>query len=238
MGIISNLFLRAYKICSCDKIDQEIEYLKNAFGKLGYGNDFVNKGHLRARRTFYDISQRTEFIKENESIVVIPQTNGNNALLKKHLKDCNVIAVFRNDNTIKKATSCFRQHPSDNSPCIYKVPCTECDEFYIGETIDLQRRKREHRDSIRKGDNNSAVFRHLRDNNHPINIDHTIEISHITNTEKRKLTESILIQNSNNFNIHQSNYKLDNFPNSILNYYVTRMNKLVKHVNRPPDRIT
>ena len=107
--------------------------------------------------------------------------------------------------------------------------------MYIGETIDLTRRKREHRDALRRGDVNSAVFQHLANEEHPINIDNISEIIGIENTEKRKLIESILIQNCKTFNLHQSNHKLDRFVNNILKNHVTSVNKLIQHVNRPPE---
>ena len=69
-------------------------------------------------------------------------------------------------------------------PCIYSIPCNNCNKTYIGETNDLERRKKQHTDSIRRGDVNSALFQHMQNENHSININGTNIISNLINTEK------------------------------------------------------
>ena len=228
--------LRAYKICDPDKLDSEIDYVKKAFLKLGYAIDFINKAHTKARKTFYGGGNNDDFIKDGQTLLIIPQTNSGDEALNKYLKNCGVVGVYKNTNTVKKYLSNIENKPeSRNKPCIYKIPCNECDKMYIGETIDITRRKREHRDALRRGDVNSAIFQHLQNTEHRINIDNISEITTIENKLKRKIIESILIQNCNTFNLHQSNYKLDAFINNICKNHVTSVNKLVQHTNRPPE---
>ena len=126
------------------------------------------------------------------------------------------------------------QNSESEKPCIYKLPCGSCDKVYIGESIDLERRTREHRDAIRKGDNNSAVFKHMTQKNHPIDFQNIDKLITVPDTHRRRLIEAILIQNSNNFNIHQSNFKLDMFLNNIVKKNVTSISKLLEKINKPP----
>ena len=58
-------------------------------------------------------------------------------------------------------------------------------------------------------------------------------MTEVENTEKRKLIESILIQNSNTVNMYQSNYKLDKFTNEIVMKSVKYLSKLLRDL-RPP----
>ena len=122
---------------------------------------------------------------------MIPQTSANHFNVKTYLRNCNVVPIFKNSNTLKSLMSKNLRETDSNQPCIYKVPCNGCEKVYIGETIDIERRKREHKDSIRKGDCNSAVFQHLQKTNHGVSINNTIEVTHVGNTEKRKRIESV-----------------------------------------------
>ena len=49
---------------------------------------------------------------------------------------------------------------SNSIPRIYSIQCKMCDKSYIGKTINLERRLKEHRESVRRGDNN-ALFNHM-----------------------------------------------------------------------------
>ena len=104
----------------------------------------------------------------------------------------------------------------------------------MGETVDFNRRKREHKDSIRKCNENSAVFHHLTNNNHAIDISGMKVVKTVNNVEKRRLLESILIHNIDNFNIYKSNYKLDLFSNAIVTKHVNSVSKLLNELKPPP----
>ena len=56
----------------------------------------------------------------------------------------------------------------------------------------------------------------------------------IKEVEKRKLLESILIHNTDNYNIYKSNFKLDLFSNAILTKHVASVSKLLNNVKKPP----
>ena len=56
-------------------------------------------------------------------------------------------------------------------------------------------------------------------------------IKKVHNVEKRRLIESILIQNTENINIYKSNYKLDNFIGGIVRKNVKSVEKLMNILN-------
>ena len=106
--------------------------------------------------------------------------------------------------------------------------------MYIGETIDFERRKREHRDAIRRGEINSSLFQHMQQDNHSINFVDMRKIVNIEEVERRRLVESILIQNTDTYNIQQSNFKLDQLTSTLLNHNSTYIPKLLRKLKRPP----
>ena len=85
------------------------------------------------------------------------------------MKDCNIVDVYRNTTTLGKSLKKKKKHSGCNHPCIYAIPCSSCHKMYVGETIDLERRKKQHKDALRKGDENNALFHHRQNENHLIN---------------------------------------------------------------------
>ena len=233
LGVISNLFLRAYNICDSEFIEDEIIYLENVFGKHGYNSEFINKAHRKARKTYYGMKEKEPFLKENEHLLLMPQTGTDIDYLNSYLKECKIMGAYKNMSTIKRMLSKPIISESDK-PCIYKIPCRSCDKVYVGETIDFKRRIRQHRDAIRKGDSNSAVFQHMNNENHGIDFQNINKLITLPDTHRRRLIEAILIQNSKNFNIHQTNFKLDLFLNNIVKKNATSVNRLLEEVNKPP----
>ena len=151
---------RANKICDVEFIEHEVAYLEEVFSKHGYSFNFVNKAHQKARKSYYGIKEKEPFLKDDECLLVMPQTGHENKFVSTYLKNCKVVGVYKNMLTVKKALARYDKS-SSNKPCIYKLPCRMCDKVYIGESIDFERRKREHRDAIKRGDENNAVFKHM-----------------------------------------------------------------------------
>ena len=236
LGIISNMFLRAYKICDMEFLDAEISHIKEVFCKHGYNEKFIYKAHSKAKKTFYGTQEKRAFLEENETLLVLPQTNSNNKFFDNYLNKCNIKAVFRNSNTIQQYFRKKNKNSMNERACIYEIglPCHDCPKTYIGETIDFDRRKRQHQDSLRKGDVNSALFQHRQQCNHAISLNEMKRIVNIDNVEKRRLLESILIQNVDTFNIYRSNFKLDLFSNAIMTKHVFSVAKLLNKLRKPP----
>ena len=80
---------------------------------------------------------------------------------------------------------------------------------------------------------NNAIFKHVYEENHsiPLSDDKFSVVCKVNDTNKRKLIESILIQNSNNFNINQCNFKLDSFTNTYVKHNVPYIKNVLDKVN-------
>src|SRR5678816_506329 len=103
----------------------------------------------------------------------------------------------------------------EKSQCIYKIPCNNCTDIYIGETIDFIRRRNQHKDDLVTNKQNSALTHHRRNQNHRINIDGMEPIIYASDNKKRKMTESFCIKNRNNFNKIQGEMYIDSLQNTI-----------------------
>ena len=73
----------------------------------------------------------------------------------------------------------------------------------------------------------------MNEENHLFDFNNIRKVAEVENTEKRKLLESILIQNSNTVNMYQSNYKLDKFTNGLIMRYVKNLSKLLNDMKPP-----
>ena len=86
LGVISNLFLRAYHICDTEFIENEITYLRNVFTRHGYDSGFISKAHRKARKTYYGVRDKEPFLREDERLLLMPQTAPYNTCLNAYLK--------------------------------------------------------------------------------------------------------------------------------------------------------
>ena len=217
IGTIANIFLRAFKICDVEFLDDEIDYIFNSFKELGFTVDFINRAYFRSRKTFYgDTSNKKEFDAKN--VLIIPNLS-DNKYIKKALKnnECNI--VHKTNSTLQQQFSKnMKQRPSSNIPVIYQIPCIQCQppSSYFGETIDVNKRQYQHRYAIRNFDTNNAIVKHSELTNHIVPVDNLKVIHKEIDTHKRKLIESVIINNKNNYNIQKCNYNLDKFTNDLL----------------------
>ena len=81
---------------------------------------------------------------------------------------------------------------------VYGVGCDRC---YVGETGRcFSVRLREHRDAVRLGKVNNAVFNHVSDTHHRIDWSKSKIVFHSDNLYTRQVIESALINETTNFN--------------------------------------
>lgn len=105
----------------------------------------------------------------------------------------------------------------DNISAIYKIPCSSCNSYYIGETNNINTRIYQHKYDLKIDNLNSSLSIHRRNFNHTINPNNTTIIKNINNTDNRKIIESYIIKNTKNFNTQKGEIKIDNSINLYLN---------------------
>ena len=76
-GVIFSIFLRAYKICDNEFIDNRITHIKRVFSKHGYRANFINRAHSKAKKKYYSDNENRIFLRENHIMLILPQINAN-----------------------------------------------------------------------------------------------------------------------------------------------------------------
>ena len=76
LGSINSIFIRTYKICDPQFLEAEIEFIFNAFLKLGYQRNFIEKSHQKAHSIYYKC--RDKPVTDFSRTTVLPCICNNN----------------------------------------------------------------------------------------------------------------------------------------------------------------
>ena len=201
---------------------------------LGYISILIDKAYFRARKTYYGANLNTRD-HDFKNIIVVPTLNKDNDFISTSLKNSGYKIVSKTNTTLGKLFSNNqKQRPEDSSPVIYQIPCRSCQppSSYYGEKIDFNKRKYQHQYAIRSQDHNNAIAKHMLDTNHNVHINDSRIIRRENDTHKRKIIESIIIYNRNNFNNQRTNYNLDSFTNNLLLKNCSKLHNTFSLINR------
>ena len=212
LSVICSMFLRALRICSPSNLDNENKRIWTIFRNLKYPDWFIKKAWLKARKTHYVPRARPD---NKKPYLCLPYIKGMDNV-KMLSKDLDVNIAFKYTSTIKSIL--VRNNMTDNSQAgVYKIPCHDCNLVYIGETgRSLDVRLKEHRRDMANCNMNNANFVHAYDNDHRIDWDSSEIIVKCNNYRKRRILESVCIENYNNYNLTEGMFKLDNLMRSLV----------------------
>ena len=206
-SVFSSMFLRALRICSPEFMDDEINKIYEISVKLKYPKSFVDSSLRKAKKTFYSNGEKEPYCNKNMLVLPFHENFVNITCLLKEL-DINV--VFKNENIMKNML--IKNSPNNVSGCVYRIPCKLCNKSYVGQTgKELNIRIKQHKYSIKTGQESNALFIHLRDFNHPIDWDHAQQIVYSKSVFDRNIIESSIIKHNMNLIVNLSSglYKLD-----------------------------
>ena len=209
-GVITTLTLRALRICSPHNLNTEIKIITDTFKKLSYPLNTIYSSINKAKKIYSNKENNTntnnnKFNKYNETLVLNSDIN---------IKHENINIVTKYNNTLKKLLVPKLDNKQESG--IYGIPCNVCNKVYIGETIDINRRKYQHSYDLRTYNQSSPLICHLEKEGHMIRTDNLKTLKYIKNHSYRKFYEAYVIKNSNNFNRDGGNYKIDNIINDYL----------------------
>ena len=199
-SVFTSMFLRALRIVSPPYFDAEIQYIYEIGHNLKYPNYFIKDCFERSRKTFYRTNDPPPVNISN--LLVLP-FNNNFFEIRNLLKLLNINVVFSFENNLKSIL--IRNNHNSINCGIYKIPCNECNQYYIGQTgKSLDVRIKQHQGSVRYGQESNAIFCHVRDNDHRINWSDSRILIKSSNFQERNIIESIIIKNSFNDNSNLS----------------------------------
>ena len=217
LGTMANIFLRALRICDSQFIDDENKYIFDSFKKLGYSQILIDKAFYCARKTYYGANSNKKE-RDYKNVLVIPALS-DSEYLNKLITNSGYTIVYKTSTTLtNQFSNKLKQRPDSDTPVIYQVPCRSCQppSSYFGETINHDKRQKQHQYSIRTQDSNNAIVKHMLDTNHTVLMSDSQVIRKENNTNKRKIIESIIISNKSNFSTQKSNYNLDKLTNNLV----------------------
>ena len=192
---VRTLFLRAQTHCSTpESLKGETRRLCDQFTKNGYPKTFVN-ACLRKRPKRRDEKRLT--------YATLPYIRGVSEAAERLLKPLGVRAAHKPTETLRLKLCRMKDpvEPHDLAGVVYKIPCTNCSQCYVGETgKELKTRLHEHHLAMWRADKLSHLWQHCSVTGHEINLKNAAVIGRAKDRHERLVLEAVLSHNS--FNRH------------------------------------
>ena len=200
-GIVIGFFLRAYRICSKEYLDEEIQHIISSFSKLKYPKGLL----FDLKQKALNIKRRAKTgkkKKEDERYITIPNSKPGhtiaNDLEKTGFKVAFTSGAKVGDILNKPKTTDKKRDKS----VVYRVPCGSCSKAYIGETgRGIEVRLKEHKRDVRNYMEHSAFVAHAQKTSHLPNWKGAGILAICKNKENRKATEAAHIVMNDTMNI-------------------------------------
>ena len=209
LSVFSSMFLRAFRICSPQFLNIELDKICDIGKNLKYPSTFLNKALTNAKKTFYSVALREPLRFQN--LLVLP-FHKNFYELPSVLKYFNINLIFKNSNTVSRLL--IRNAPPKSTGCLYAISCKDCDKKYLGQTgKELSVRLNQHKYSVRTAQPSSALFVHLSNFNHRVDWANASKMLSCNDIVNRNIIESAFIKThfEKLLNLSPGMYKLDNF---------------------------
>ena len=191
-GVIIGFFLRAFRVCSEEHIDEEVNYIFKVFSDLGYPEGLI---HRLRRKALKIRGRRTEDTKGNEEYITVPNSKYSGEighLLRK--AGINVAcSTGEKIGAIVRRKEGYRGVKVDDS-VVYQIPCGNCDLSYFGETgRGLHTRTYEHRNDLKSHRTSNALVVHSDKYGHLPNWGMVKTLHKRLERRKRKIVEAAYI---------------------------------------------
>ena len=213
-----------------DRVEDE-KHIRSAMKTFGYPEWSFRKVEHQRRVKKSKQSEKPSNVERTsrKHLAVIPYVQGVSDPLERIFRKHNIATAVKPHQTLRQTLV----HPKDKktlneqSGIVYKIPCKDCDQVYIGETgRPFSVRKREHlkdvqdfeklpytrssRKQSHNEQNKSAITDHVASTNHSIDWDSSTAVAREDNRLRRWIRESIYIQMEagNTMNRDRGQYQL------------------------------
>ena len=208
-SIFSSMYLRALRIVSPEYMDEEVMKINSIGKKLCYPAHFLEKCFVAAKKKYYSPVVTPQEREIPKNILCLPYSQGFRNIIPM-LKALQVTVVFNYGHTIKSIL--IKNSPMNESNIVYKIPCNNCNSFYIGQSgKELNKRITQHRYAVRSGQLSSSLFVHMNENSHAIKWSSSDVVIRSNDFITRNILESAIIKltKNRNMNISSGLYSLD-----------------------------
>ena len=195
-GTVIGFYLRAYRICSTEHLEGELEHITNAFKRLAYPESLL----VKLREKALIISNRPSQQKEERTRTIILPSSPALRYVERTLAKYGVSTTTPTGKTIRDLVNVPPSNrTSIGEGTIYQIPCATCSSSYIGETgRGMQIRLREHKRDVTCDNTSNALVQHLRKTGHYPNWPKTRSLQMSMDRTRRRALEAAYIQTEPN----------------------------------------
>ena len=171
-GIVIGFFLRAYRICSPEYLQEEIDYITKTFIKLRFPESLVvilqrkaQKIKCRAGMQHQAGTNKANEEAKLKTTLVVPSSQQGENIIKSMAENVRIVAS--SGKKIAEMVRKKRAMKRDRDSIVYKIPCSKCDKSYFGETgRGLGTRIKEHKNDLRNHRTTKAIVHHADEAGH------------------------------------------------------------------------
>ncbi|UYV62154.1 hypothetical protein LAZ67_1008033 [Cordylochernes scorpioides] len=198
---VKTLSKRVFTHCSLplfSRIEKRIVYLHLL--SAGYPRNFID-------RHFYSPNHDSSIPPPFKDVCVLPFSTTNSDI-GFYLRKFGIRTFFKKSPSLGTSLrhpltkSSVRPSPQSSSNAIYRIPCNDCPQSYVGETgRTIATRVLEHERNIRSHDRKSLLYQHSHEFNHSFNLRNTIPVySEVKNKYQRLVLEALVSNSIPSFN--------------------------------------
>lgn len=197
-GVVIGFFLRAYRICSKEFIDEEIKYIISTFRKLCYPEGYILKLKSKAikiihRKREESLNGDANMNNGKERYICVPNSK-NASVINKYLMKTGLRIATSSGEKIGEVTTARQTKAINEKSVIYNIPCKGCTKEYIGETgRGLKKRITEHKKDVIKHRTSNSLVLHIDKFKHLPNWEAASEIRIGLDKRMRKALEAAYI---------------------------------------------
>ena len=197
-GVLRCMHNRAHRICDSTSRKPELQHLQSVFQANGFPEDLVKKTLSRRPHPTPPLPSSEPTGKDPLGIMCLPYVQGLSEKLERVCTPLGVKAVFKPARTLRQTLMRVKTRIPEEKKrgVVYKVPCKECHQTYIGETKrTLKVRLSEHKQAVKRGDPKNGIAVHAHESNHTIDWDGArVKRSGMTGYWQRRTIEAIHIK--------------------------------------------
>jgi len=164
IGVIYSLVHRASRICSNKTLlRNELGIIKKELLNCDFPLRVINR-HINMAANKFSLPPSDLEPKDTKKIIVSPYIGPCVRDINRIIKDVDLSMVTKPGPSLKNLLSSHQNmHKLQCRNAVYRIPCGNCDKFYIGETSKfVSARVHEHELCVRRGDIKYAVTQHTK----------------------------------------------------------------------------
>ena len=184
---MKTLVHRAKTVCDSESLEGEIKFLQDIFAANGYPRNCVEKARV-------SMTKRTADPKADQRLIFLPYYKGVSEKLSRFCRSLDLKPIMKPGRSLRDQLTKVKPLIEDKSNAIYKVDCSSCSQFYIGESgRRLSTRTKEHIRDIKTINYRSAIAEHVHEQQHQPCFPPKI-VTTESNTRTRKIKEALYIR--------------------------------------------